>query len=458
MSISKNIYSNSPHFLKNIIADLYAIKMSSYRYTGLSYVEDIYKFDSLLNYKKNRLVSHLKSAKNCVFWNDYFVKNKITTNDIHNEPFSIYDDLPIISKKDVIGNESEFLNNSFKINTLIKASTSGSTGGALKFYETKSSELERWGVWWRYRNQLGITKNLSQAYFGGKSIIPIEQTKPPFWVGGLVSNQINFSVYHISNGTISHYISKLNSYKPKWIHGYPSALYALSKIAIENGLKVNFKVDFITIGSESLLDHQKNIIECFFNCPVRQHYGLSESVANISENINGDLVVDEEFSLVDFKKLNNDGLYKIIGTNWNNPAFPLLKYDTGDVAYSHNDLTNYLSSNRIVQRIDGRIEDFLLLPDGRMIGRVAEVAKSVDGVIESQIYQYKDYSIEVRVVKNDKFNNSSEEFLEKKLKDKIGNSIDIKIKITDKIDKTSNGKHRFLISEVKNETNSSRHG
>ncbi|TOD73513.1 hypothetical protein, partial [Vibrio parahaemolyticus] len=278
MSFRKKIYSLSPLVLKSVLADLYTIKESKHRYSGLDLISHMYR-DDILELKKTRLSDHLLAANGCEYWNEYFKKNGITIDDIITEPFKVYETLPILNKWDVVGQESQFVNRGIDKKELRKISTSGSTGGALNFYETKISELERWGVWWRYRERLGIKKEMRLAYFGGKSIVPIGNVNPPYWVGGIFSNQLNFSVYHISMENIELYVNEINKFAPEWIHGYPSALYAIAKLSKEKGIKVTCSVKYITIGSESLLDYQKELIESFFGVSVKQHYGLSESVA-----------------------------------------------------------------------------------------------------------------------------------------------------------------------------------
>jgi phenylacetate-CoA ligase len=448
LNLIKRIYNNSPCAIKSLIVDLYFLQKNKYRYEGIHLVPKEMTIDELLSFKRKSLTKHLVNAYDCDYWFDFLNSLKIEKVDCINRPFEVYESLPMLKKSDVVGNEHHFLNNKLSRKNLLSIATSGSTGGALKFFETQYAEQVRWGVWWRYRLDIGLNYGDKCAYFGGKSLIPIASNSPPYWIGGVLSSQLNFSVYHISESTVIDYVAKLNSFKPKWVHGYPSALYALAKLGLENSIPIKFKIDIITIGSESLLDYQKEVIELFFKARVFQHYGLSEAVANISENSSGSLSVDEDFSLVDFQRFGEQHQYKILGTNWSNAAFPLIKYDTGDVAYSKHDISDYKTNNRIVERIDGRVEDFLKMPDGKMIGRVAEVAKNSNGILESQIYQKKDYSLNIKLVTMNVYTLEDEQKYLRELAEKIGHQVNINIEYVSAIPKTANGKHRFLISEI----------
>lgn len=57
-------------------------------------------------------------------------------------------------------------------------------------------------------------------------------------------------------------------------------------------------------------------------------------------------------------------LRKIIGTGFVNYAFPLVRYDTGDVAAIDYDE----KGNMYIARIEGREAEYLKLPNGQKVG------------------------------------------------------------------------------------------
>ncbi|MFW8629173.1 hypothetical protein [Vibrio natriegens] len=438
-------YNKVPYFVKDILLDLY-FYFSLYKRTRSIKSVLLRNSIDIETLRRDRLSKLLISGFGTDFWKKVYLDLNISKYDCIHSPYLVYEKLPIINKCDVKLNNQAFINRDFKKESLIKTSTSGSTGSALTFFETKQAERERWAVWWRYRQSIGIRFFTRCAYFGGKSITTGKKNR--FWVGGLISPQLNFSSFHISQENVFFYVKQLNKFKPQWIHGYPSALHLLSKFALDAGLELEFDVKVITIGSESLLDYQKDSIEKFFKNRVFQHYGLAESVANISEDKLGNLRVDEDFSLVDFFPVSGaKDTYKIIGSNFSNLAFPLIKYDTGDVVYSSYDLS-IKNTNRRVQRIDGRVEDYLFLPNGIRIGRLAEVFKKYNEIIESQIHQLKDYSIEVRLVVNELIPLALEDELISSICTKLNYELSINIIYVDSIPKTKNGKLRFITTEL----------
>jgi phenylacetate-CoA ligase len=216
-------------------------------------------------------------------------------------------------------------------------------------------------------------------------------------------------------------------------------------------------VRVITTGAESLSPAQRNHIERAFGAKVVEHYGQAESVANISECEKGSMHVDEDYSLVEFEALNGaPGRYRIIGSCWTNLAFPLLRYDTGDVATLEPGALCTCSRNgRIVQQIDGRIEDYLVLPNGVKIGRLDHIFKDCINIREAQIHQARNGCITFRVVKGVHYSAADEQQLENEARKRLGSDVRFGIEYCETIPKTASGKLRFVVSEFAKEPGSS---
>ena len=215
-------------------------------------------------------------------------------------------------------------------------------------------------------------------------------------------------------------------------------------------------VRHITIGAESLLPQQRQVIEQAFGVKVRQHYGQAESVANISECEYGNLHVDEDYSIVEFLPI-GDGQYRIIGTSLINPAFLFLRYDTGDIAtlqVEHPDevgegTCQCRSLGRLVKEIDGRKEDYVVLPNGAAVGRLDHIFKDLVNIREAQIYQRQQGQIELRIVKGTSYTDKDEQELLKETRKRIGDDMEIVVRYVDAIERTRAGKLRFVVSELR---------
>ena len=443
------LYKNLPVSAQNLMCSLYGYLSEKKR--KRTPASDIYircTISELEEYQRSRLRSHILSASKTQYWSNQF--SRLGVDVCKDEPFDVLSKLPITSKSDVQGNEALFLNSDYAPSSLNEVATSGSTGAGLRFWETKSAEVERWSCWWRYRSINGISTNDLCAVFGGQKIVPIDIDKPPFFRMNRPSKQVLFSSYHLNEKNIQNYVDSLNKYQPPWIHGYPSVIYLLSKLAISKRIKLKYKPKIITFGSEGLLDYQTEVIRNFFKCRLVQHYGLAESVANISEYPDGKLRIDEDFSYVELIKIEGlEGTYKLVGTNWSNPAFPLLRYDTGDVVVSSNSgLIEGHYNGRVIDKIDGRIESIISLPSGKKIGRIAGIFKAYPEIKEAQLVQKKDFSVEIRIVAIKEFEKKLEKKLLASLDALFLNELPLSIVYLEQIDRTKSGKIRFVISEI----------
>ncbi len=323
--------------------------------------------------------------------------------------------------------------------------TSGTTGAGLRFRATRHAQQEQWAVWWRYRKWHGIEPGTWCAYFGGRSVVPIEQDRPPFWRSNLPGRQVLFSAYHLNSRTIRDYVGQLKQRKTPWVHGYPSVLALMASLMQDEGLTLDYQPRWITTGAENLLPHQIRTIERAFGVRPRQHYGMAEAVANFSECELGQLHVDEDFSAVEFVP-NSDGVgWAIVGTNFTNPATPLLRYYTGDLVQI-GESCRCGRPGRVMAAVDGRQEEYIVLKNGTRLGRMDHVFKDMVNVREAQLVQAEPGLFLVRLVRSGRFTSVDEAALRRELRSRIGPDTEFRLEYVDRIERSQNGKLRFVIS------------
>lgn len=356
--------------------------------------------------------------------------------------------LPVLTKDVVRDHLREFRSDAVPPGELVQAHTSGTTGGGLRFLTTRLATREQWAVWWRYRRWHGIPFDTWCGYFGGRSVVPVRSTDPPFWRYNVSMRQILFSGYHMSPANLEAYVAELRRRQPPWLHGYPSLLALLASYLLDRGVDLGYQVRWVTVGAENLLRHQRDAIERAFGVRPKQHYGLAEAVANFSECEAGLLHVDEDFAAVEFLADESTGAYRIVGTNVTNPAMPFVRYDTGDLATIADSSCACGRPGRVVRAVDGREEDYVLLPNGARVGRLDHVFKDLVRVREAQIVQRADGALCVRVVPRPGYSAADEAQLLAELRKRVGEQIAVAIQIVEVLERGPSGKLRFVISEV----------
>lgn len=352
--------------------------------------------------------------------------------------------LPILTKQIVNANPENFLSTAVPLEKMLTAHTSGTTGSGFIFKTTQEAICEQWAVWWRYRKALGIEHGTFCGQFGGRSVVPVAQQEPPFFRLNRPDNMVYFSVYHMSEANLPQYVSALQKYNVMWVHGYPSAINVLAEYMLEHGLRLN--VRHVTTGAENLLEPQKVHIAQAFGVLPYEHYGMSEAVANFSENARHTMLVDEDFAAVEFIPLDASGgtnHCEIVGSNLSNYAMPLLRYRTGDTCD-----VSVSTQGRRVSSLDGRMEDYVTLPNGAKIGRLDHVFKDLVNIREAQIVQKSMHELLINIVKGPMYDPSDEKQLYDELSLRL-TGIKFHIVYVDSIPRTPAGKLRFVISKIK---------
>jgi phenylacetate-CoA ligase len=356
--------------------------------------------------------------------------------------------LPVLTKEEVQNNYPDLVSQAVPPKKQIITHTSGTTGGGLRFSTTLQSIQEQWAIWWRYRRWHGLQPGTWCGYFGGRSVAPLSQTRPPFWRYNFPGKQILFSAHHMSHDNLDAYIGELFRRQPLWLHGYPSLLALVAGHVLERGMDLDYRVRWITIGAENLLPQQIELIQQAFGVHPKQHYGIAEAVANISECDHGQLHVDEDFAAVEFIPNPHGPGYKVIGTNLTNPATPLLRYDVQDLVTLAEATCPCGRPGRIVASVDGRAEDYIVLRNGARLGRLDHIFKDLVNIREAQIYQKYPGEIIIRVVRGDGYSETDEVALLKETQKRLGSDTEICIDYVESLERSRTGKLRFVISEI----------
>jgi phenylacetate-CoA ligase len=234
--------------------------------------------------------------------------------------------------------------------------------------------------------------------------------------------------------------------------GYPSSIYLLAMANENYGRKIHPRAIFTT--SETLFDFQRSKIENSFGCKVFMWYGNTEMCGNIVECERGRYHLKLEHSYVELLDDNDQPAAsgqpgKLVCTGFGNYAFPLIRYKIDDSAIiSENSSCSCGRGGEIIQEVIGRTEDYILTPDGRMIGRLDHIFKDATHVTLAQLVQNNIFEIIIRIVKDRKYSNRDEEEIIKEARMRLGPSIKIVFDYVTDIPRMGNGKYKFIVSNI----------
>jgi phenylacetate-CoA ligase len=380
-----------------------------------------------------------------------YYRELFTRAGTHPKEISKLDDLallPITTKEDVQERRSAFLSSGVPRRRQKLISTSGTTGSGLVVATTIEAVQEQWATWWRCWRWHGIERGTWNGLLGSPSAVPPLQQEPPFWRYNRPGHEIIFSSLHTSSRNIPAYVAELRRKKPPWLSALSSQLVLIAWYLIETKTDLNYEVKWVTTSSENLLSKQADMIEKAFGVRPKQHYGMAEAIANFSECDRGKLHVDEEMGAVEFIPISGSS-YRVVGTNMSNPAMPLIRYECNDqVTIDPGESCSCGRPGRVVTRIDGRQEDYVILKNGMHLGRLDRIFFGFPNIIEAQIRQERIGEIQILVHAGNSYTKEDEALFRENIAKTIHDGSKIIIDYVDEIERTARGKLRLVVSSV----------
>ncbi len=359
---------------------------------------------------------------------------------------------PVLEKATYRDSPESFLASDIPRHRLMRGKTSGTTGSALPLYYTAEALAEEYASFWRNRQWQGVRVEDPHFSFGGQLLVPFRQTRPPFWRRNAWGRQILFSLYHMTQENLPAYIDAMHSMPAVYVQGYPSSLHLLGRAMLEAGRPLPpDKIRAVFPSSESLLAFHREVIEEAFGAPVFDRYGTSEFVVSMTSCTERSLHVDMEFGIVEVEVEEETADYvrgPLLVTGLGNDATPFIRYRVGDVGTRSKHPCACGRPGDVFLAVDGRVEDYVVTPDGRWVGRLDHIFKDQLDIGEAQILQDDATAIEVRFVPRDCFDERSERALVKEIRSRLGDEIRVDLRRVDEIPREANGKFRAVKSKV----------
>ena len=98
--------------------------------------------------------------------------------------------------------------------------------------------------------------------------------------------------------------------------------------------------------------------------------------------------------------------------------------------------------------VEGRSDDILYTSSGRRIGRLDPVFKAELPVKEVQIIQETLHDVRIRYVPASDFTDAAKQSIERRLRERMGNTIECTFEEVERIPRTANGKFRAVICNL----------
>jgi len=335
--------------------------------------------------------------------------------------------LPIIEKKDIRSSVEDIRIGHPLLMT--KGYTSGTSGSPLMVYRNYLSVIKEEAYIWRQRIKFGHTLGSRAVSLRGD----LSRTK--FKAFDPFTNTLFLSSFMLNADNLNRYYETIRSFKPNAIYAYPSSVETLANFLINH--KKRLEVPLVFTSSETLYDFQRVKIESAFNTKVVDWYGNAERTIALEENTAG---LYNDIPLYSYNEYYENFTVTTGLLNFN---FPLIRYKVDDII-------DVGSQAGIVNKILGRTDDVVILPDSTRIGRLGGAFKGIDQIQYAQIIQNETSSLLVNIVPGIGFNNETISKIKSNIVKKVGSEIKIRFQIIkeDKLIKSKRGKYKLVINEL----------
>ena len=356
---------------------------------------------------------------------------------------------PILRKEELRRDPRAFVADDQNPRRMYELHTSGTTGTPLTIWITRE-DLRRWYAIYevRVREWNGVSRHDRWGILGGQLVVPSSQSSPPYWVWNAAMHQLYMSTYHIGPATTAAYLAAMEAHRLAFVLVYPSAMYGLAKLSLEQDLR-RPALRAVIGNAEPMLDVQRQTIEAAFNCSVRHTYGMSEIAAGGSECDHGTMHAWPEAGYLEFlagPAESGNGPSKILCTGLINTGMPLIRYEVGDTGYPPEE--DGCGCGRTLPglgRIEGRMDDVVLTPDGRRVGRLDPVFKADMPIREAQVIQETRHDLRVLIVPASGYSVATESDIVTRLRDRVG-EMEVSVDVVDAIPRAANGKFKAVVS------------
>jgi phenylacetate-CoA ligase len=416
-----------------------------------------YSETDLINLQEEKMQKLIRFAyENVPYYKEKFDEYHLTPSDLCR--LTDLQKLPVLTKQEMNNNIHKLVPRQQRPNVFVRR-TSGSTGTPYKIITDSKSALVESAIFYRFLLSIGYEWGDQIISLWGAPIVKPDKGRVFKSIKEVMSsklwNKIYFDTYSLDRSTIRKILLLLSKNTPQILRGYVSSVYLIALEAIKAEIKCNLKG--VTTTAEKLFDYQREVIEKAFGQKIYDQYGCGESnsIAFECENHNG-LHVASEHVILEILNDNNEFVSdetsgRVIITDLDNYAMPLIRYENNDLARWSKDICSCGRNLPLLQHIEGRAYEILNVPNGKKIhgGFFDEIYIEMKfgdkyliddlRVVQEDLYNYR-----LEFVMQREFNEEDISVLKEKYRQYLGD-VNVKITYVESIPPTKTGKRMFII-------------
>lgn len=371
--------------------------------------------------------------------------------------FEDFQRLPFLTKQDVKEHLEEMVSRAIPRWKWLVTTTGGSTLNPMRFYQvkglTRSKERafirDQWG-------RFGYQPGTRAVQIKGRNVGQPERRV--FWEYEPIQNFLEMNSQYLTEENLPAYVEAIVAFKPEFLIGYVSSVFLLARY-LEAHPELRFpRLRGLFLASENIYPWQRLLFSRIFQCPMCAHYGHSEMVllgAECPQSARYHFYPQYGYMELigsDGKPCTRPGeVGELVGTSFHNPLMPFIRYRTQDYGVLGKSECPCGRHYPIIERIEGRLQEFIVTRDGRLISICVLGAAHfdmLDNVHQTQYYQDTPGKLLFKVVPKSGFTITDLKRIQAVVQAKTGSELEVEVQVVKEIPRTPAGKHRMIVQRL----------
>nr|NNM90331.1 phenylacetate--CoA ligase family protein [Bacilli bacterium] len=400
-----------------------------------TYLQELSQTEKLSNHELRRWQEdHLqKLLLHAITQVPAYKDQQALTDLITRDPFEALSQFPLLTKDRFKEDQEAYLAKTADKNACILNRTGGSTGKPMTFYMDRQTvehyEAARFrGLSW---SQIRIGDPCVMIWGSPIELSAQAQRKERF-KERILKNRIVIPAFDLKKDELPHYIKRIESYHPRYIYGWASALALFASFMLEKNIRLSVPLHAVVNTGETLYPHQRELIEKAFACKVINEYGARDGGIIAYECPKGGLhttVENAVYEVVDMQTLQpvapgEKGL--LVVTDLHNYVMPRIRYVLTDVVAFSPSSCACGRTLPLIEAIEGRENDTFVALDGSYINGqyFTNIARMILSIQQFQIIQKSRDQVELLIVPHEDFTEQDIEKFKEGIRLRMG---DVKI-------------------------------
>jgi len=361
--------------------------------------------------------------------------------------------LPVLTKDIIRSAPEEFIPASLGRQQYHEQVTSGSTGAPFRFRVSRDDRTLAIALLYRGWGYAGYRPGDSMVILAGAALNIGPRNTLSRTVHEVVRNTRLLSSFEMSGEMMERYTGIINRKQPRFLRGYPSALYFFATWLREKGTRIHPPEGVFTT-ADKLYPAMRSRLEETFSCPVYDNYGLYdggvgayECTAHRGMHINTERAVLEVVDGEGIPLTSREG--RILCTTLQNHAMPLIRYDSGDLGSISGTQCPCGRESLLLRELIGRSVDMLVTPEGMRVhgAFVGTILENYPGIREYRVVQETPRTLRVKIVADPAFDPAALQGFRELIASK-SREWEVEFQLVDAIERTAAGKYRFIESRL----------